>query len=1087
MALIPNLPSGVYERDQSAKQYHKVLLVGGRLAQSPEINEIQQIQDSQRYKLATSIFQEGTIISGGYASQDSSTKEIVMKETKILLKEYIFVIESTVVTPNVSGESTVGILLTMNYIRPEDDPELLSPVEGVVGYGSKGGMRIQYLTQWIAEPTSDLEDNQYYYPLYTTVDGLVISSQSKSSSEIYDTIARYDNDSNGSYVISGMSAFHSRDSEDSHICGISEGVAHVNGYEVVFSHSKQVVIPKATDVFSRISEPIATTGSTGLYKLRHTPIAEVSRLLVTKRRVKVPFTHDNYSGASDSLIKTSNTGVDTLNTNDSSVNTETIVAITKIVGVYSKADDSGITYSENRDYLVNGHNIDWSPSGPEEPDPGETYYVTLEYITNSVTPVVKDITDNGVTYKRAGLQIDDPNIVVGGWCAVDYSHYLERVDTIVLYSDSSISVIKGAPVEYNPSPQSVSGGLVLSTVLVSYDEDPYFFRDYFKAMRMSEILEMKNAIETLQANLAQLDLKTDISSREPSTTRAGMFVDPFYDNDQRDEGLEQNAEIVDQTLYPKRDWAIYEVHSGKSVTLDKSEVLLYNQKFRTKSRLINEFSVMSDNPVARVTVSPSVYRWAADFTTVSRTQWISSGSARTETTVQLTDIDKVYDVPPFTITVSGEDFNASEQVKISVGSVLVKTVTADSKGSFSTTITTPNSMKSGTSQIQATGVDSTAIGISSISTIPQRRTTTRTTYNVTVRYNRDPIGQTFLNEEMCLVSSISLLFAVKPEAEVTVALCETSSGYPDPTKILAVAYSPNGYKNISTSNWTKFTFDSPAVLEANTYYSFIVISDESAGQVYTAELGKRDNWNNFWMTKNVFSAGTLVQASQLFTWSAIQSEDLTFQIYRCKFSTGTKEITLGTITIPNYVNELYLMADSEVFADTSIEYKAVLDGDYGSYYIQEYNSLTLPSKYKGKVKVVATLSSLNSEGKLSPKINGDVQLAAAIPVFPSEYISRAFPADNKFMKVYLDVKETGTQITLQYQNASTGVWTALETDNTLYPPLNVGDGWVTRTYFKDLGDYGVNKGLLRIKIVFNDTGATTIPAARNLRVLTMMA
>ena len=734
-----------------------------------------------------------------------------------------------------------------------------------------------------------------------------------------------------------------------------------------------------------------------------------------------------------------------------------------------------------------GDSLDWSLAGENEPTFGSTYYITLKYRTDSV--------EKEITKDRTGVTLYDENIVFGD-CSVDYTHYLKRIDTIVLYTDGSISVIKGAPSENNPSPQNVEGGLVLSTVLIEYGKEPYFYRDYYRAVKMSDLFEIKNAISTLQANLAQLDLKTDISSKDPATTRSGMFVDPFYDDDQRDEGLtaetELNpdravAEIVNQTLYPHRDWIITTVHEGNDITLNRTETTVINQKFRTKSRVINEFSNTPTNPVAKISISPSIFRWTSDFTTVSQTVWKTFGTHKygsyqgTSTTTQLVDINEVYSVPPFAVGVTGSLFNANENIKIYIDGVeLPDIITTDSKGSFSVTVYTPSTMKSGTSQILAVGQISGARGVHNLTTTPQTEIKYITTY-----YERDPIGQTFLNEDLCMASSISVFFAVKPESEVTIALCETSSGYPDPTKIIGIAECDVSLSNISTTNWTKFTFASPIVLNANTYYAFIVISDENKGQLYCAELGKRDNYNEAWMTQNVFSSGTLVQASQLYTWSAIQSEDLTFKLDRCKFETGTSEILLGTVNLPSAVSELYLMADSDLFSDTSLSYEIALDGYAGTHSITEYEPLLLSSKYAGNINVKAKLTSSSKNGILSPKINGDIQLAGSIPFYPSEYISRAFATDNRFMKVYLDTKENGNQISVWYCKDGTTEWISLDIDNELYKPLALGNGWSTRIFFKDLGDYGKNKGLIRVKIVFNDSEYTDIPAARNLRVLTL--
>lgn len=1061
MAFIQNLPAGVYERDQEGKGYYKVLVVGGKGAQSAEFNEIQQIQDSQRSKLAEAIFQGSTLLSGGFLSQEDSTKVISMAESKVYAQNYIFTIPASTVTPNTeNGESTVGILLTKSYVTATEDSELKNPVPDTKNYGTEGAVRLKFTYRWSAEPSS-VDDDTYYYPVYTTIDGIVyIEQQVNALNEVYETIQRYDNDSNGHYVVEGMNLQYNKDEEDYHVCEVSRGIAHVNGKEVIFNYSQPVNIRRALDVQTRISEPVSWSGNK-VYYLRHNPIAEIQRIVGIKLASQIQMTHGTYNGCSDE------------------------VANTPLVEIVSISKDQAGTqkYTEGRDYFKDGDEINWSPNGTDadEPSPGSTYYVTYKYQTTDIFSTINS--------DKTGVTIS--GLVSGTTCYVDYTHYLKRVDSVTLTSDGNIEVVEGSSAEFNPSSREVTNNLTLSTVLVEYDKKPYFFNDYYRAYKNSDIAFLRDAIYDLQYNMAQLDLATDISSKDPSTTKAGMFTDPFYDDDQRDQGIEQNAEVADQTLYPKREWKIYPVRAGSDILLDRnSDVTVINQKYRTKVHSINEFNISNDTPVAFINCAPNTYRYIASTSTVTRTSYQYSNTVRSgnvissSTSTQVSNSSGSWKVPSFQITVSGTNFNANETVRVYIAGTQVATFTANSVGEFSGVTNTPADMMSGTQQVKAIGAVSTAEAVTSISTTPQEqthyitRTLSRGRAPVVVR---DPIGQTFVNENDCFCSSVSLYFQRIPSKAVELKLMETTAGFPDPAKVLGSKVLQTG--NIVLNDWTKFTFPSPVSLEANTHYALALFSDENNGTVYSAELGKRDDYNSFWVTKNVFPAGVMVQASQENTWTAIQTEDLTFQINKCSFKTGKFTKSLGTVTIPSTdpACQIYLLADSTVYAGTGIDYKIKLDSSTELEAISEYSIIDLNSNFTGTITVSADLTSTNAN--LSPVVSGDIQLAAATVVYPSTYVTRQFTTNGRYLKLYVDVLEFGTnQVTIQYQHTD-DTWKDFDTDLTKYPNVNIGEGWVTKTYYKDLTTSGIGT---RIKITFNDVtvSSVSLPGCRNLRVLT---
>ena len=70
------------------------------------------------------------------------------------------------------------------------------------------------------------------------------------------------------------------------------------------------------------------------------------------------------------------------------------------------------------------------------------------------------------------------------------------------------------------------------------------------AIPMSDIEAMRKSIHDLYSLVAQERLRNDANSQE-SSAKLGVFVDPFFDDDMRDQGMEQTAalfKILDQDV-----------------------------------------------------------------------------------------------------------------------------------------------------------------------------------------------------------------------------------------------------------------------------------------------------------------------------------------------------------------------------------------------------------------------------------------------------------------------------------------------------------------------------------------------------------
>jgi hypothetical protein len=125
---------------------------------------------------------------------------------------------------------------------------------------------------------------------------------------------------------------------------------------------------------------------------------------------------------------------------------------------------------------------------------------------------------------------------------------------------------------------------------------------------------------------AEERLKNDANSRDPAAKK-GLFVDPFFDDDMRDLGIEQNAAIVDQCLQLPISVVVKDTGKAENpwmlpFTLEP----IVEQPLRTGSMKINPYQAFDPLPAITKMVLDTD-RW-----TEVQTVWNSSTTSRFSTT-----------------------------------------------------------------------------------------------------------------------------------------------------------------------------------------------------------------------------------------------------------------------------------------------------------------------------------------------------------------------------------------------------------------------------------------------------------------------
>jgi len=249
-----------YNRYDPNKHYKELLFIAGRGLQSAELNELQAYIREDLGEIASALIKDGGILSGGGFQYDQNSKQVTLEETKILHKKvYVATAPSAVLQLTGKGRETVGIAVKEKIITELEDPTLRDPAAGFENYNQPGALRKQILARWTT--ANSVDSDELFYPIYEFIDGVPVTQQ-KQPPELSGPIqllARYDYSANGSYVVNGMvvSYDHTDPSTGEIVLNVSEGLAHVEGYEVRFDYARKVRLSPL--VFRSPSSPASST------------------------------------------------------------------------------------------------------------------------------------------------------------------------------------------------------------------------------------------------------------------------------------------------------------------------------------------------------------------------------------------------------------------------------------------------------------------------------------------------------------------------------------------------------------------------------------------------------------------------------------------------------------------------------------------------------------------------------------------------------------------------------------------------------------------------------------------------------------
>jgi hypothetical protein len=179
----------------------------------------------------------------------------------------------------------------------------------------------------------------------------------------------------------------------------------------------------------------------------------------------------------------------------------------------------------------------------------------------------------------------------------------------------------------------------------------------------------------------------------------------------------------------------------------------------------------------------------------------------------------------------------------------------------------------------------------------------------------DPLAQSFILDKNqvdgAYITKLDLYFKKKSTKGVPVSVYVVTMENGMPTQnILPFSSITKDAADVVIANpldvneWlpTTFTFDAPVYLQPGVEYAFVVLSNDSDYMTYVSEVGKENVvlGNTQIIAKNPY-AGVMFKSQNGSTWTADQSKDITFTIYRADFDTSAsiKEVKLQALNAVN--------------------------------------------------------------------------------------------------------------------------------------------------------------------------------------------
>jgi hypothetical protein len=1092
-------------KEQFIKKYKEVLFNPGRSVQARELTQTQNLINEQLASNFETIYKNGSIIEGCGINVDLDNKMAYITSGKFYFDGRVHDVESQSLSITGIGEETLGLKIVEEFITSEDDSALFDPANGYPNYGKSGADRLKQEFIFV-------KDDSDMISLFPLKDGILQTHIKKPDyAEIIDMLAKRTYDESGNYLVDGMELYIEDHPVDTNklIVSVEAGTAYVNGYEIVSPIPIKVAINKAQQSRSRLNEPKTYTSETLTYTLNERYVKSITHLTakvettlanVTKG---APGTIDSLSpytsidslpaslniGGIDYFLNTdyvlSNDGVDwSPNGIEPSQGTSYSVTFVYLKDMVEGSDFTLVEIDDNKT------NIEFTGTGDLPVDSTqmlvdyEFYLARIDKISinNKGKVIVK--TGSDTHYTNEIVPDESSNVLQLGWIklfpndtaenAFVHEYKYKRTTMRELYDlVNRVSDIEDNQAEIALETQAKEGELPTNLKGIFVDNLNNFFKsdvnhtEYSCALNIIEGSLAKSLDKSIISFNPENDILTNSIRQENELEHyTSLSI------------LNENVSLENLTKTGLKNLNPYGILNGMgSASIEPARDFWINNVVRNIVRrnvITNRIDTTNDNLMWFFNRVPLASRNNFAITNVSSV----SSSSRSSSETRFAGEQLETFARNITIQVDGKGWRPLEDVQVmfnnqEISATPTNTTVAGTKagslkvntdGTFTGTIQVPSGTRTGTHSITFKYVDgeydfnATFIseGVRRIFNRITTITTTRTVFTRRVirRGWIDPLAQSFVFSEDKTFTGIDLFFTTKSDTEpFFVQIGYLNNGYPSSDSIFhfQYVYPDDVQTSANGSVATKIDFGKRIFIPENTPF-FISIGSESAEyNIFISELGKRDLFTNKLVTKNSYLNGVLFSSSNNDTWSAHQTQDLTFRLYEGDFSNS------GVIETENLTGldfSLFMLSSEDIVPkDCNIKYQYSIDNGSTYYDFNPDEAINTGKSTQLKLKYI-----LSGDGTNTPLLNTtnrDVEISKFNIDSPSNYITKTVtnvPAYNN-VKLSLDVHiPTGEVSWKPYISYDNRMWIPI--DNTVPDDsITIDEYYTANSYSIDMTQY----------------------------------
>lgn len=1117
-----------YDDYNPDKEYTQLLALPGRAEQAREFTQIQSIQRDFLGRLGDSLYKEGTIIDG--CTLIITDKTAIISSGRIYLNGLIRIVDGATLNIDGVGSESIGVKIITSIITETEDISFRDPAQGYENYGQGGAHRLKEHVEFtINDPESSV--------IYNLEDGnLASDSPIGEGSQITDTLARRTYDENGNYKINGLELRDRNEtSENKILISMSEGKAYIRGYEINKDISTTIKLNYSTSLREIRNEVRTYNNSNNLYRLTNQPVKEITEVnaLVT---TTVQLTKGGYGGRDyiglnnvseivevyelvSGLKNVYRSGDDYIYQGDDQIDWSPRMA------GESREPESGRTYYCTVIYSLNmqlGKDIDLITDE-------ESGFQYLKFLSGGARPNNNDRFRISYKFYLARKDLVCLN---------------KKGEIVIIEGEPNTANLAESKLNQNEDNLPLGTVLIMPNSskihIVNHDTIRLSQLDLYNVRKRVTELEYNQAMTDLDKEAEEgenaTNLKGIFTDGFIGLTKCDTGHPEFnctIDLDNNELTLPINTSVINATPnYRDIDTNIATI--GKFITAPYNHKLAKQQIYATQSLLVNPYAVY--DPLSIVGLNPSMDTWIDSSmitvekesvtTTTLRRWWYHKGASWAESEKAKwqalgfsdggeslgwnsggvanvsVDYNTILDeaimyMRRITVEVVGSNFTPNiDNIRCYFNDTLVPltskvglpgtqpgTVKADAQGVVNATFKVPANVPCGTVEVRLESP--TGKGVTNYTSNGRRRITQKTILTTRTEVKpSDPLAQSFQFETDTILTKACLYFASKdPNRSIIIQIRDMVNGYPGSTIYTEKEVRAEDVKVSADSTIaTEILFEDPVYCFADTQYCIVVISDSDVYSMYVAELGKNDEYRHTIVSRQPYTDGVLFTSSNGLTWSAHQTMDLKFDLYKAEY-TGDGVVIFNDID-NTIMNQLLIAAEYIDYKNAGINWYYRVNPNKITSEISEKSWLPIETYVDQDLGVEAKYIQLKAVIKInystSPIIAGDcINLIGFLTQNTGSYISREVSTSEKFTNIRVifdaDIPSVAS-VKVYIFTDQESTWKELTTPISVTP---VNEEFSTYEYNHRLSQPGGSK--YRIKIEMSSNNILIRPRIKKLK------